>query len=170
MTCLRTTFKGGEMRIPLVILLLTTVPLIGTASFTGHGDPFSLTISTKDATVKSGAEVRIAITLTNTSNNDLAFFNTSRECDYSVWIRDADGKLVADTEHKRKLRCSGGNTLNANILVRLKAQESIKEEMVVSDLGDMTIPGTYSIQVIRKIPRISQDFIKSNIINVSVTE
>src|SRR6185437_4442090 len=157
MTCLRTTFKGGEMRIPLVILLLTTVPLIGTASFTGHGDPFSLTISTKDATVKSGAEVRIAITLTNTSNNDLAFFNTSRECDYSVWIRDADGKLVADTEHKRKLRCSGANTL-----VRLKAQESIKEEMAVSDLGDMTIPGTSSIQVIRKIPRISQAFIKSN--------
>jgi hypothetical protein len=134
--------------------------------------PYSLTIATEKDTVTSGTPVVVSVTVTNTSNTDITFFDAAPECDYQVEIRDSTGNLVPDTPHKRELAGCKDSPRGRNILVRLKPGESYGNTppILVSGLGDMAAPQKYTVQFLRKIPELSPQSVKSQPLGVTVTE
>jgi hypothetical protein len=129
--------------------------------------PFSLAITAPQATVKGGSEVKVKAILTNTSNRQITFADTSEICDYSVEVRKADGTPAPDTERKRHLDC--GTISGNHEIVTLKPDQSKQYEIAVSELSAMSEPGDYTVQVMRKAPKeLGGVVVKSNLITVTV--
>jgi len=105
----------------------------------------ALSISANPTTVKSGSKITIQIETTNTSGQSIVFRSEPMEYRYEAVVRDAQGNLVADTEHGREARrppeqYSGGG-------FPLEPGKTTKDELVISDLYDLSRPGKYSVQV-----------------------
>ncbi len=88
--------------------------------------PFSLTIMTPRTEIKTGSEITVKVTLTNTSNRQIMIGVTSGICDYSVELRDREGKLASDTNYKLAIKCG---VLGRNAFEWLKPHESTTEEI-----------------------------------------
>jgi hypothetical protein len=56
------------------------------------------------------------------------------------------------------------------MLVTLKPQESREEEIVVTRLFELGLPGTYSIEVWRKVPEQLGGAIQSNVLTITMTQ
>ncbi len=132
--------------------------------------PFSITIATTQGVVKSGSDLTLKVTITNTSSHAISFSDTNRVCDYLVEVRDEKGNLAPDTPQKKQITC-GGPVEGRNIIVSLQPGESTEDEVVVSDLSDMTRPGFYSAQLARKAPKdLGGGLVKSNWLTIQVTQ
>jgi hypothetical protein len=128
------------MRIFGVVILL----FISLVSFAGaNSAPFSLTIAGPEAPVKSGAEIKIRLSLTNTSDREITIFDTSRDCDYQAEVFRSDGSPARGTEYKRGLKCEGTLIVNRNVLITLKPHQSTEDNLTISDLYDMRSPGKF---------------------------
>ena len=91
------------------------------------------------------------------------------EGDYSVEVRDRQGKMVRDTQLGRRLKDPGTVRISSTPLFPLKPQESLKDEISVSKLYEMSSPGEYSISVARQVPeQLGAGVVKSNTITVTV--
>jgi hypothetical protein len=147
-----------------------TLLLLGSGLAQSSAAPFSITIAAAQTEEKSGSEVRVNLTLKNVSNRNITVELTSPLCDYTVEVRDRAGKVAPDTELKRVQNCESGRVKGRDIIGQLKPNESIKDEIPVSQLSDMSQPGEYSVQVLR---RASKEFgevvVKSNTIKITVT-
>lgn len=135
--------------------------------------PLSVVISPLSQTVKSGADVRLNVTLTNTSEHELNFSDRNPVCDYPIKIRDPGGSQPQETAAKQQSRCDGTVQLilGRNILIILKPGESFSEEITVSFLYDLRRTGTYTVQVYRHLPaEISKQDIPSNSATFVVAE
>jgi hypothetical protein len=135
--------------------------------------PFSIAISAPEAAVKRGSQVKVGIKLTNISNREIEFFDTNRYCDYAVEVRDPTGSLAPEGEYKRSLLCPNGTgrVMGWRKLVRLKPKEFREDEIFVSSLYNMSQPGKYSVEVMRKAPKeFGEVEARSNLITVTVTE
>jgi hypothetical protein len=135
--------------------------------------PFSLTIAAVQTEVKTGAEVTVSLTLTNTSNRDVTLEFTSPLNDYVAEVRDSNGKLAPDTEFKRKSSDPHGihlKTSGLDMFIHLKPNDFWKDSIPVSLLKDMSKPGEYFVRVTWKAPKEFGDvMVKSNTIKVIVT-
>jgi hypothetical protein len=131
--------------------------------------PFSLAISAANSTIEKGTDdLRIKVVLTNTSDNEIEFF-VRDECDYSFEVHDEAGRDVAETEHKRHLRCGEHKSMaSRNIRVRLKPGESREDDFFVGNLKDVSSPGKYFVKAMRKIPKLSPDPVESNTLEITV--
>jgi hypothetical protein len=128
-----------------------------------------LSISVEQTEVEMSSEVKVKTKLTNNSSRELRFFDTNRDCDYEVDVRDKMGSLLPETAYKRNLKCKNKLTDARNILVRLKPKESTEDEIIVTRLFSFHRPGTYFIQVHRKLPEeVYRGTVKSNVVSVSV--
>ena len=87
-------------------------------------------------------------------------------------MRNEKGNLVSETPYKRQLRCAPSGLLeeSRNMLVTLKPQESREEEIVVTRLFELGLPGTYSIEVWRKVPEQLGGAIQSNVLTITMTQ
>ena len=147
--------------------LVLCAALVGTTSQSAH-TPFTLTINALHTSVKSGSEVKVKITLTNISSQQITLTDASEICDYDVDVHKSDGSPAQDTERKRRLSC--GEISGKNEIVTLKPDQSKQYEIAVSELSVMTEPGDYSVQVMRKTPKeLGGTVVKSNVITVTVT-
>lgn len=153
------------MRIPGVVFFL----FFSLVSFAGtNGAPFSLTIVGPEAPVKSRSEIKIHVSLTNTSAGVINMFDTSRYCDYQVEVI-VNGNPAKETEYKRALSCEGPTILNRNVLITLKPQESTEDNLTITDLYDMASPGNYVVRVMRKVPKdLGQGTATSNALTITV--
>ena len=127
--------------------------------------PLSVVVSPSSQTVKSGAEVRLKVTLINTSSHQLSFFDRNPICDYPIKIQDSDGNQPPETAAKKQSHCEGAFRLTAgrNILITLKPGESFGDKITVSFYYSLQRPGTYTVQVCRHLPgEISKEDICSN--------
>lgn len=135
--------------------------------------PLSVVTSPLSQTVKRGADVRLNVTLTNTSEHELSFSDRNPFCDYPIKIRDSGGSQAPETAAKQQSRCDGKLQLilGRNILIILKPGESFSEEITVSFFYDLRRTGAYTVQVYRHLPaEISKQGIPSNSATVVVTE
>lgn len=135
--------------------------------------PLSVVVSPLSQTVKRGAEVRLNVTLTNTSGHELSFFDRNPICDYPIKTRDSGGNQPPETAAKQQSHCDGTVQLilGRNMLIVLKPGESFSEEIAVSFLYDLRRTGTYTVQVYRHLPtEISKQDIPSNSATFVVTE
>lgn len=134
--------------------------------------PLSIAISTPQSALKVGSEVRIEVTLTNTSNRRVLIQERNPATDYQIDVRDERGTAVPETDFGRKLKEPPVIPMNSrNFGMYLRPNESTKENIALSDLYDLSHPGQYTIQVSRAVSNKPKDgVVKSNTITVTVTE
>src|SRR6266403_5108418 len=158
------------------MIIVNFVLLVAFHCFSGTNFPpspdqtLSLVITPAHQTVSAGSEVKIKTKLTNSSDHVVTFFDTNFDCDYPTEVRDDKGNPAPQTPYRRELKCSERLGDTRNILVTLKPQESIDEEIVVNKLYDLSRPGDYLIQVSRTVPKkLGGGSIKSNTIMITLT-
>jgi hypothetical protein len=152
----------------LVVCFLAALLLLA-----GPRPPLSVVVSPASQTVKSGADVRLKATITNTSSYELIFFDRNPICDYPIKIHDANGNQPPETAAKQQSHCDSKPWLDEarNILIRLKPGDSVDEEITVSFYYEVRRTGTYTVQVSRHLPaEISKEDISSNSVTFVVTE
>jgi len=179
------------------IFLLT----LGSPSLALSGnDPFSLTISARQPAVEVGTDIEISVVLTNTSQRNIWMRETYAPCDYSSSVVDSLGHPAPETEYGlaarrrdngKPLTYHGQSVLppciafTHNNVLTIKPGTSIDAVLTITDLFDMHTPGTYTIQLERRIPRelyvsehpyppipqiLTSNLVRSNVISVTVRE
>lgn len=159
------------MSVDSILAFFFIIPSVVTmASPKPASQPLSLSISAAEHSVRIGMEVTVSAKLTNVSDYSVTFFDSNPSCDYAVEVRDEKGTPVPETTYKRQLKCAH-SVEGRNILVTLKARESRDEEILVTRTHELTRPGTYFVQVFRKVPKeLSKEPIKSNTIGITLTQ
>lgn len=136
---------------------------------------FTLTVRTAKPSVKSGEPIRIGVTLTNVSKNDISVehdISNKGEFFYSVTIQAASGKAPRKTDYNHAL--SGEPTSTPTIITTspipavVTPGKTIVEIIVLNDLYDLSEPGTYSVQVERTDP-LSKTTVQSNKLTIVIT-
>ena len=166
------------MRRPIFLLLLIGMSSFGRPTANQVGAvPFSILITGPEKPVKAGSEVKIGIVLKNTSDREIAVGRTSvsqAEFHYLVDVRDGKGHPAPNTEYGRRImgREAGERTIifsSGDALFTLKPNETLEDEAVVSKLYDLSRPGKYFIQAIRKpLEKVSTGQVKSNTITITI--
>jgi len=148
--------------------------------------PITVSIQCVQPVVKSGSEVKLLITVTNKSDQDVDMYKTPGPDGHAedvnkIDIRDASGNLlkrvdfqiveIGGVQHKlpKRIRIS-----RAGII--LKPGASLDDFAILSNLFDLTKPGKYTVEVQNE--RRSGDsshelnliYVKSNTITITVTE
>jgi hypothetical protein len=158
-----------EARVGYLFRLLAFVLLAGPLS--AGSQPFSLTIEAVQQRVQSGSQVELKLTLTNTSDGEIMVVDTNPWCDYTFEVRDSKGQSATETDFKRDLKCATRPTAGRRIIRILKPHESFEDAVYVNHSYDLRLPGDYSIQVAREIPKeLGKGTVKSSTITITVTE
>lgn len=156
---------------PLVLLVI--FPWVFGSSFPQTTNrPMSLSISASERIFKIGTEVKIKATLSNLTDHVITLHDRIRECDYSVEVRDEKGNLAPETPDKQELKCDRTGILHEsrNILLTLKPHQATEEEIVVTRLFELRVPGEYSVHVTRKVPEQLGGAIESNLLTITMTQ
>jgi hypothetical protein len=128
--------------------------------------PFKIAITSAPATVVSGAEVSIKVSLTNTSDHDVrggvGYTRGNIASIFRFEVRDEHGKLVPKRIYPHP-ELEGVGTVRFGTI---PPGETVTEDQEVSALYDMRKPGKYTIQVWKRDPKYD---IKSNKVTVTVT-
>ncbi len=144
-------------------------------------EPFSLTIVPPQEPVKAGAELRLRITLRNTSDRSMTFVRSSglgltpeEGFRYQIDVHDAQGHPAPPSSYVREH--GSGMTVTDwihNVPVTLEPGESFIDEVTVTTFYNLSQPGKYTISVARPMPprqNLGKGSVKSNIITVTVTQ
>lgn len=127
--------------------------------------------------IKLGVEIRVSITVTNTSKENVVLLTTpgpgGRHAGlwYDVVVRNTNGSSVTKTRFKRILdrEDQKGHVFGSSIATTLAPGESVKEEATLGDMYELTIPGTYLVRVDRPFPDANPaSKIKSNQISITL--
>lgn len=180
---------GRDMRILISILFVivqmvlianTTAQTTQTAGSSKLSEPiFSVEIHADKYVVAADSPVIIVATLTNMSDHEITMVQVSGlRAGYDVDVRNSQGKrprganeLLAEQNKENKeahrpirviINQGGARTVN------VKPGQTLRDEIQVSNIFDLTIPGTYTIQLTRKDSE-STAIVKSNTITVTVT-
>ena len=160
-----------KIRYPLLrpVILFTLMSSIGTSS-PRHQHPFSLFIRAVAPTVKIGSEVRIDVTLRNITNHEIGILSSDPESEYMVEVRDDQGRMAPESDFNRKLKAPGSARIITNSpIYPLQPHKTLKQQIVVSGLYEMSTPTRYSISVSRTVPEeLGSGVIKSNTVTVIV--
>ncbi len=131
----------------------------------------SIRISTPQEVVKAGSEVRIKITITNPSKQEIYYLFIFRDPlpPYRVDVRDADEQMVPETEHGRELKKEHKEISGSAMTVVLKPGQTWTSDLAISDLYDITHAGKYFVQVQPDERWTIRKNVKSNTLTVTVT-
>jgi hypothetical protein len=153
----------------LIKLTILCLVIIFSADLGATSDALTLEIRGPSASIRSGTDVRLFITTTNTSTSTVTFYDSSPDCDYTVTVLTSAGVTAPQTSYRKNLNCTGGlQNKGRNILTTLKPGESRQDDIGISHLYPMTEPDTYSIRLERTFPGIGH--FSSNTIQVQVTK
>jgi hypothetical protein len=154
------------------ILLCAVVGAATAVSGQDSKPPFSLSISMKNAEVKSGENVQLTITKTNISDHeiDVGIEVGSPERSYDIDVVDSAGKTAAETSYGRKVHGKERLTqslLSTTVVGKLAPGKAMEEDLYVNRVFDFTRPGRYSIRVTQTDP-VSKVRISSNKVTLVV--
>jgi hypothetical protein len=114
--------------------------------------PFTITISTPESVVEAGSDVKINITMTNTSDRDV-FYGSGTEPVVEIRVLDSDGKSVAETPEGMKIHDTEPNRQpqsGSYGRLFLKPGTALSWDRIVSNEFDMNRPRNYTILAQRK--------------------
>ena len=130
-----------------------------------NNPPFKIAVTAESPTVVAESDVRIKVSLTNTSNQDVyegAMYKTGNlDSTFRFEVRDEHGKMVAKRVYPHPELEPG-----SVIFRTIRAGQTYTQNQLVSAVYDMRKPGKYTIQVWRRNPEYD---IKSDIVTVMVT-
>ncbi|HEV2195701.1 MAG TPA: hypothetical protein VGR55_08965 [Candidatus Acidoferrum sp.] len=165
------------MRISLQILFAVMVVALYAAS-PAHSTttPFSLTIATPKEPLKAGAELRLLVTITNTSNRKISFVTSPGPIPedwilYEIDVRDEQGRSVALSSDLRGMDPRVPINYGSRTARSLAPGESFVDQVTVTRFYDLTPPGQYTISVARSMPprqNLGNGTIKSNAMTITV--
>jgi hypothetical protein len=104
---------------------------------------------------KAGAPIFVLVELVNNSGKTLSTSQWDYAEYYTFDVRDADGKPVSETDALRDMRESlkpGQRRSGHGIVSQIKAGRTWKERIMISRYYDLSRPGTYTLQLERKLP------------------
>jgi len=138
---------------------------------------FSLTLAAPTEPLKAGAEVRLHVTVTNTSERNIAFIRSpglipEEAFRYDMDVRNEQGKSAPPSVYVRQLKNSTTVTEEISRYARwLKPGEFFVDDLEITKFYDLSQPGKYTISVTRPIPprqNLGEGKVKSNSITVTV--
>jgi hypothetical protein len=139
---------------------------------------FTLAIHTNTPTVKSGARVRLDITVTNISDHPICFYKArgaggQAEAANSFEARDASGNRLRRIDGYTVWIHGEAHTKLPLILSRkgvvLKPDETLDDFTTLSNLFDLTKPGRYTVTARQAVPFVHPGAKPSGIIAASNT-
>jgi hypothetical protein len=154
----------------ITALLLGASGIAAYSSAQSNTKPFSLTLVTKEPTVKGGTSIWVTVELKNNSDQDIeesGSINAMTGADPNLIfdIRDESGNVKQKKAHQHP-QLASGKPFNRTI----HPGETFEKEQDVSRLFDMTGPGKYVIQVYRRATDDGRGaIVKSNTITITVT-
>ena len=136
---------------------------------------FAVTIRLEPDVVKVNSEIRVKTTLINKSNGKISFERSPEdmaELEFQAYVRDDHGNPAPLTEYGR-LVLKGEGPLPPLVTrfagyTALLPGESLKCDVVITRLYDLSQPGKYTIQV-ERIHDSLKMVAKSNTITATVT-
>lgn len=168
--------KDCKIKMAPTAISFLTLALFGVAAaITAKSDkaslPFSLMIRPLQNVAKVGSQIRVQVVLTNTSDHEIGILKSAPEVDYLVEVRDTRGRMAPDTDFGRKQKDPASVKVSTGSpLYSLKPGESLRDEIQIGRLYEMSVPDKYSIQVSRIVPEeMGGGVVKSNMVNVTVT-
>jgi len=154
----------------LFIPALSITLVFGIGSLWGATDPFTLTLEADENSIKAGAEVKVDVTLRNSSGRAMYISFGLTEADYTFEVRDGERRVPPETDFARKSKAKP--YFSSDQVFYLQPGESLpKAPLMVTRFYDLSRPGKYTIQVSRVAPKeLGGRTIKSNTITITVTE
>jgi hypothetical protein len=151
-------------------LILTVLVASAAGSAQNSTTPFTLTLEAVENPVQTGSDVKVDITLRNSSNRAMHISYGLSELDYVFEVRDSQNRIPPETEFARKSK--GRPYFSNDQFFYLQPGESLpKAPLVVSKFYDLSRPGNYKIQVSRTVPKeLGSGTIKSNVITLTIAE
>lgn len=137
---------------------------------------FSLTIAAPKEPLKAEAELRLLVTITNTSNRKISFVTSPGPTPedgflYEIDVRDEQGRPVALSSDLRGRDPRVPVNYGSRTARTLSPGESFIDQVTVTRFYDLTRPGQYTISVSRSMPprqNLGNGTIKSNAITLTV--
>jgi hypothetical protein len=154
----------------LSVLVVTGVVLASSDS----REQFSVALQAPSGPVKTGSEVRVRATTTNTSDHEIRFARGfgEQEFDLEIDVRDEKGQTPPLTEAYRQLKEHPSSRWGSYSTYVLEPDKSFEDELVVTKLYVLTRPGKYTISVTRGqrplLQTLGKSGVKSNSITVTV--
>jgi hypothetical protein len=137
---------------------------------------FSVKIQPPPGPVKAGSEVRVKVTITNSSDHEIRFARGfgNEEFDFEIEVRDEKGKPPPLTESYRKLNEQPTSRWGSYSTYVLEPGKSFENELAVTKLYILTQPGKYTVSVTRgqrpMWETMGKGGVKSNIVSLTVTK
>jgi hypothetical protein len=137
---------------------------------------FSLTIASPKEPIKAGTELRLLVTVTNTSDRTINFITSPGSIPedgarYEIDVRDAQGSPASPSANLRTKDNRVSTDYGSRVSRTLRASESFVDKVTVTRFYDLSQPGNYTIWVALPIPprqNLGEGKIKSNSITVTV--
>ena len=137
--------------------------------------PVTLQITSSEPTIKTGSAAKLQVTLINHSQSPLSVLTTPGQVNAELWydvqLRDANGTEVPKTKYKKILEgTEKGHVASSAISQTIPRGGSLKEEISLANLYDLSRPGKYFVHVERVLPAsFGTTRIKSNVIDITVS-
>jgi hypothetical protein len=149
-----------------LLLLLVVGVSCDTISIAADGPPFSITVSSPQDTWKAGSDVVITISITNTSNRTVFLRTGTGQGDDELF---SDIEVEDDLGHRLPRRPTGDLVAGSRYIKKtfLKPTETLKENIVISKLFDLSRSGKYTVRVQRRDPD-TNSVVTANIAIVTV--
>jgi hypothetical protein len=169
--------------------LLTAKQIVSTLSFvlaftfcatlsaSANKQLFSLNITAPGEPLKVGAELRLHVTVSNTSDRNIAFIRSPGQIPeeafrYEIEVHDAQGQSAPPSAHVQDLNKSPTITEEiSSYAAWLKPGESFVDDLEITKFYDLHRPGKYTISVSREIPprqNLGEGKVRSNSVTVTV--
>jgi hypothetical protein len=162
-------------------LVLALVAITGTAKLVGAGQQsaahsnisqadFTIMLSSPQVVVKPGTEIRIEYTIRNISAKTLIFNGFgARDYSFSVRVRDSQDREPSLQKDSTERAFKEGVDLPVGGARRYYVEPggSLKTEIILTDVYDLSAPGKYTIQILRP-DETTKTLIKSNTIALTV--
>jgi hypothetical protein len=168
------SLQGAEMKTSLkcvlILITLITLAMCAASSTQTSTPPFALTLEAEENPVKAGSEVKVDITLQNSSNRAIHVHLSLAEMEYTFEVRDGQNRIPPETEYARKAK--GRGYFSNDQIFYLQPGESLpKDLLVLTRFYDMSRPGKYTVQVSRAVPKeLGGGTVKSNTLTITVVE
>jgi len=147
--------------IKLAVGLIVLELVVSARAVAGEPD-CSLILSAAKTTMKVGEDLKVEVTMTNSTDHDV--FYKADFPPFMIEVRDNDNKKVSETEYGRKVH--GKNRPGGSYFAMpMHPGESIRRQPVLSQEFDLSQPGKYSIQAIRQVDDM---VVKSNMVSITV--